>query len=115
MVSNFSEFMNMRNCVEFYGAVAVDENFSWAKSYVLPNMDLDLPLITKKSKIHMVIKKKNPIHIQLIDGTKLFFTHDEYRRISPEPEVGKIMTVKMIRLPDDSSPFPSQIKSCQIN
>ena len=115
MTSNFDEFVNMRDSVESLGAVAVDENFSWAKSYVLPNMDLDLPLVTKKSPIQIVIKRKNPIHVQLQDGTKLFFTHDEFRRINPEPLVGKIMTVKMIRLPTDGSTYPSQIKSCEVN
>jgi hypothetical protein len=115
MTSNFSEFVNLCDLVEFHGAIAVDENFSWAKSIVLPNLELDLPLVTKKSPIQIIIKKKNPIHIQLKDGTKLYFTHDEFRRINPEPLVGKVMTVKMIRLPTDGSPYPSQIKSCEVD
>jgi|688.fasta_scaffold00185_99 hypothetical protein len=114
MINNFLEFINLRDCVEKYGAVAVQENFSWAKSFVLPKIDLDLPVINKKSKIHMIIRKKNPIYIQLIDGTKLFFTHDEFRRIHGNPEIGKIMAVKMLRLPTDNSFAPSQIKSCHI-
>jgi len=114
MSSNFQEFVSIRDCLDKIGAFSVDENFDWAKSYVLPNMNLDLPVIEKRAKIHIIIHKKNPIHIKLGDGTKLYFTHDEFRRIKGEPRVGKTMVIKMLRLPHDSSLLPSQIKSCQI-
>lgn len=114
MTNNFKEFANMMDCLEKHGALCVSEDFSWAKSFVLPNMSLDLPETEKKAKISLIILKKNPIYVQLIDGTKLYFTHDEFRRINPQPEVGRIMAVKMLRLPTDNGTYPSQITNCQV-
>lgn len=114
MKNNFKEFTNMMDCLERYGAICVSENFSWTKSFVLPNMSLDLPETEKKSKISLIILKRNPIYVQLSDGTKLYFTHSEFRRINPQPEVGKIMAVKMLRLASDNGTYPSQITNCQV-
>lgn len=114
MQHNFIEFVAIRDCLNKMGSFAVEENFDWAKEYNLPNYELDLPTIEKKSAIHTVIKNKNPIYVQLADGTKLFFTFDEFRRLNHEPVVGKMMVVKMLRLPHDNGPMPSQIKSCRI-
>jgi len=114
MSSNFQEFINIRDCLDRIVAFYVSENFDWAKSYTLPNIDLDLPVIEKRAKIHIIIRKKNPIYIQLGDGTKLYFTHDEFRRIKGKPETGKTMVIKMLRLSHDNSLAPSQIKSCHV-
>lgn len=114
MVSNFKEFTKIMDCLENHGAICVSENFSWAKSIILPKLSLDLPEIEKKSKINIVVLKKNPIYIQLSDGTKIYLTYDQYRRIKPEPEVGKIMSVRMLRLPQDHGVYPSQITGCQV-
>jgi hypothetical protein len=80
----------------------------------LPDIDIGLPTVEKKGKIDVLLDKKNPIYIQLSDGTKLFFTYDEYKRINGSPEVGKTMIVKMQRLPGDNSVQPSQIVDCKV-
>jgi hypothetical protein len=115
MINNFKKFVNLKDTVSEFGALHVEHNFSWVKSFNLPKMNLDLPTIEKKSKIHTIIIKKNPIYIQLDDGSKLFFTHDEFKRIHGEPLVGKTMTVKMIRLPGDKTDYPSKIQRCEVN
>jgi len=72
------------------------------------------PLVFKKSVIKTIEKKKNPIFIQLEDGTKLYFTWDEFNRIEGKPENGKKMLVIMQRRADDNSPSVSQIQKCKI-
>lgn len=114
MQYNFLQFVVIKDCLEKLGSFAIHEDFDWAKSYTLPNLDLDLPTIEKKSKINIIMPNKNPIYIQLADGTKLFFTLDEFRRLNDEPKVGKMMIVKMLRLPNDTTLAPSQIKSCTV-
>jgi len=81
----------------------------------LPGLDLALPSITKSAQIVHVIKDKNPIYVQLSDGTKLFFNLDEFRRIKGSPEIGRTMTVVFQRNPGDISEYPSQIQSCQVS
>lgn len=114
MTSNFQEYVNLQDTVAELGAVCVENYFAWAKSYTLPNMNLDLPCTEKQGKIVVLIKRQNPIFIQLDDGSKLFFSNAEYRRINGEPSIGKVMKVRMLRLPYDQSDSPSQIQSCQI-
>lgn len=81
----------------------------------LPGLDLGLPAITKSGQIVHLIKDKNPIYVQLSDGTKLFFNLDEFRRIKGFPEVGRTMTVVFQRNSGDLSEQPSQIQSCQVS
>ena len=86
----------------------------------LPSIDIvkipnEIPTIKKESKILSVQKNQNPILVQLQDGTRLFFTLDEYRRISGGvPEPGKTMVVVMQRNPKDNSPHPSKIIKCEV-
>lgn len=114
MTNNFRSFLSLTEAVEKYGVVA--EDWEWAKEIgrLLPSLELDLPTVEKTSKIEMILDKKNPILVQLCDGTKLFFTLDEFRRIEGKPEKGKIMVVSMQRCPRDKSDTPSQIKKCKI-
>lgn len=78
----------------------------------LPSLDLGMPSITKVSKIQFMEKNKNPIFIYLADGTKLYFTWDEFKKIKgAEPTVGKSITVVFQRFPGDSSDASSQIQS----
>jgi len=116
MNNNFKNFIDLIEYVEKHGAVIVPENFAWAKSISssLPGLQLDLPQTQKQAKIEIIMDKKNPIYVQLSDGSKLFFTHDEYKRIDGKPERGKTMAVTMQRLGHDSSELPSQIVKCQI-
>jgi len=78
-------------------------------------MDLGLPTITKSGTIDLMIKNKNPIFVQLSDGSKLFFTHDEFKRIDGEPERGRKMTIVFQRLSNDTSKQPSQIIKCKVS
>jgi len=114
MFNNFQEYARIQDCIEKYGSFCVDEGFDWVKKFVLPDFDLGLPTVDKKGKITILIKRKNPIFVQLDDGTKLFFTYDEFKRINGDPVVGKTMAVKLLRLPGDTNESPSKIHSCQI-
>lgn len=78
----------------------------------LSSIDAVLPNTTKTAKIQLIEKNKNPIVILLSDGTKLYLTWDEFKRIpGPVPTVGKSLTVVFQRLPNDNSKEPSQINS----
>jgi hypothetical protein len=52
--------------------------------------------------------------MKLSDGSQLYFTHDEFKRIKGTPENGKIMSYELIRLANDKSNLPSKIKNCYI-
>ena len=79
-----------------------------------PVLDAMLPSVKKTGKIQILMKNKNPILIQLSDGTKLFLTWDEFRRIKGNVEVGKTMTVLFQRHTHDNSVNPSQIQSISV-
>lgn len=116
MKTDFKNYINILQTLKETQAISIPENFDWVKSFasLLPNLSLDLPQIQKKSKINLVMDKKNPIYIQLDDGSKLFFTHDEFKRIEGKPAVGKNLLVTMQRLSNDNSDLPSKIVKCQI-
>lgn len=80
----------------------------------LPNMDLALPAITKVGKIAMLIKDKNPIMLQMDDGTQLYFSLDQFRRITGSPALGRTISVVFQRDYTDRSKMPSKIASCQV-
>lgn len=116
MNSNFKNYVDLAERVEEHGVILVPENFNWAKAIglQLPSIDLDLPQVQKRAKIDIIMDKKNPIYLQLSDGSKLFFTYDEYKRIDGKPERGKTMVVTMQRLSHDHSDLPSKIVKCQV-
>lgn len=116
MNTNFDKFIVFRDYLEAQGSVYIPEAFDWAKDIAktLPQMAFDLPSVKKQAKIDLVLDRKNPIYVQLQDGSKLFFTHDEFRRIKGKPERGKTMIFVMQRLPNDSSSLPSQISQCEV-
>lgn len=113
---NFKEYLNFIELIQNNGVVYVTEDFSWVKSIsqALPRIGLDLPTTEKRAKIESIFDKKNPIAIQLSDGSKLYFTLDEYKRIDGKPEAGKTMIVRFQRLPNDSTELPSQISYCRV-
>ncbi len=83
----------------------------------LPGIDLvipnDIPTVKKTSVIRVVERNKNPIHISLDDGTRLYLTWDEFRRVGGcQPEPGKKMTITFQRRGADTSVNPSQVQSC---
>lgn len=90
-------------------------NSIFASPIRLPNIQLDLPSITKTGKIALIIKDKNPILMQMTDGTQMYFTIDQFRRIMGNPEVGRTMTVVFQRDPTDKSRTPSKINACQVS
>ena len=116
MNNNFKEYVNLTEYVERHGAVIFPENFAWAKTIAksLPALNLDIPVMEKRAKIDIIMDKKNPIYVQLSDGSKLFFTYDEFKRIEGHPQRGKTMVVTMQRLGHDQSDLPSQITKCQV-
>jgi hypothetical protein len=116
MNDNFHYFLKVSELVDQHGSVYLPEAFDWAKQIgqSLPKLALDLPVVEKRAKIEMVMDKRNPIYVQLADGSKLFFTHDEFRRIPGTPVRGKTMVVTMQRHNTDTSEAPSQIISCRV-
>ena len=116
MKTNFKNYLAILQTLKTNQAIIIPENFDWVKSFasILPKISLDLPQIQKKSKINLIMDKKNPIYIQLDDGSKLFFTHDEFKRIEGKPEPNKTLLVTMQRLGNDTSDLPSKIVRCQI-
>lgn len=116
MNTNFKEYIVFMECLDNSGAIYIPEGFDWAKAIgkLLPNLSLDLPSVKKQAKIDLVLDKKNPIYVQLGDGSKLYFTHDEFRKIKGKPERGKTMIFVMQRLAHDHSSLPSQISHCEV-
>lgn len=110
----FKEYVNFNLELEKNKTIYVPENFNWVKSFSLPDIDLEMPQTEKKSSIQMIMDKKNPIYIQLSDGSKLFFTFDEFKRILGKPVVGKTMIWRTQRLRNDSSDHPSKITMCKV-
>jgi hypothetical protein len=47
--------------------------------------------------------------------TRIYIPFDDYKRISPEPEVGRTITISMQRRMDDPSKAPSKIDSIRIS
>ena len=81
----------------------------------LSSTDLKIPQISRSSTINNIILNKNPITIELKDGTKLYLSLDEYNRIQNKPEVGKNITVVFQRNELDKSEAPSKIVGIRIN
>jgi hypothetical protein len=115
-MNKFSDFISLVECVERCGGILLPENFHWTKeiSALMPKIELDIPTVKKVAKIMHVMDKKNPIYIGLSDGTQLFFTHDEFKRIHGTPTRGKEMIVVLQRHGNDHSKLPSVISQCMV-
>jgi hypothetical protein len=74
-------------------------------------LDIGLPTTSKTSKICILKDKQNPILMALEDGTRLYLPYDSFKRITGEPELGRMVTIVMQRRIDDNSATPSQIQS----
>ena len=81
----------------------------------LPSTDLTIPQIVRSSFISSIEKNKNPITIQLKDGTQIHVTIDQFNRINKKPEVGKRITVIFQRSDDDLSDNPSKIDKIEVD
>jgi hypothetical protein len=122
---NFKEFFyNEQNTVGYHNDVATAANLpsDWSGSEApqkldgrpgfLSSLDVILPSVTVTSEIRNIDRNKNPISILLADGTQLYLSWDEFKRISgPTPETGKKLTVIFQRNSGNRSSGPSQINS----
>lgn len=81
----------------------------------LSSTDLQIPEVTRSSFISNIVKNKNPILIELKDGTKLHLTLDQYKRINKIPEIGKRLTVVFQRSDGDQSEQPSKVIKIQVD
>lgn len=89
----------------------------------LPDIDMALPpdgTVTPSLKKTGIVKdfifNKNPITVILDDGTTLYFTYNEYKRIHGDlPIVPKLtrIEVEFQRLPTNLSDLPSKISACR--
>lgn len=77
--------------------------------------DLTIPCIEKSGRIISIDKKQNPIMIKLSDGTQCLFTNREFRNITGNPTVGKLMTVRFQRSPQDITHNYSKIEKVIVN
>lgn len=77
----------------------------------LSSTDIQIPQVSRSSIIFNIILNKNPIIIELKDGTRLFLSLDEYNRIQNKPEIGKKINVIFQRNETDKSESPSKIMS----
>lgn len=76
---------------------------------------LILPTKTVTSQIRLLNNKTTPILIQLLNGTKIYLTYDEYEKLKPQdPQIGKTITVVFQRNPEDKSDNYSLINSINI-
>lgn len=112
--NNFKWYCCICDLVEQHGSICVESSCDWARSFRLPDLDLGLPTVERKARITHIILKRNPICVVLSDGTVLYFTYDEFKRIKGKPEVGSTLQVKMTRLAGDGSGFPSKVQSCEV-
>lgn len=81
----------------------------------MPGHVLEIPTVSKTSRVAMVERNKNPIFVMLQDGTKMYFTWNEFQRIrGKEPSPGRLMTVKFQRRPNDTRQESSQIQSAEV-
>jgi len=81
----------------------------------LSSSDVQIPFVTKTSIISNIIKNKNPILIELKDGTKLYLNLDQFNRINKSPCIGQNITVVFQRNETDTSDNPSKIIKLEIN
>lgn len=84
--------------------------------FVMNNGEEGVPQTTKKAIVKHFLFKQNPITIELVDGTKLLMTLDQYKRITGDlpiiPNYTQV-TVVFQRSPQDLSNNASQIASCK--
>jgi hypothetical protein len=79
----------------------------------LTHTDLQLPSVSRKSRIRSVEERRNPIRVRLMDGTTMYLTPDEFRRIDSRTKLhpGREITVTFQRREEDDGPDPSKILS----
>jgi len=119
---NFKSFFTIMEYLDGGSPVALPSSWTGSEQpdnmmsqpVFLPSLDLGLPAVTKVGKIAILIKDKNPIMMQLEDGTQLFFSYDQFKRITGSPALGRTATVVFQRNITDRSKMPSQISTCSV-
>ena len=85
----------------------------------LPSLDFTipekLPQINKTAKISKIEMNKNPIQIYLRDGTVLYLSYYEFKRIKGQPQVGKTLSVDFEKHADDGRGIPFKINKISIS
>lgn len=96
---------------------------SWQAGYFDSNLshnnfDLGLPNTERSGIITFIDKKRNPIIITYRNPQHhmdtIYIPYDDFKRIQPEPDVGRSMTVVYQRRKDDPSKAPSRIQSIKV-
>jgi hypothetical protein len=79
----------------------------------VPGVDLEVPTVSRTSIVKSVEKRRNPIRVELMDGTVMQLTLDEFNRIDTRTKLypGREVTVTFQRLEGDSSQQPSKVVS----
>lgn len=80
-------------------------------SHGFPGVDLEIPRASRTAKVKSVEKRRNPIRVELMDGTVLHLTLDEFNRIDMRTKLypGREVTVTFQRRDDDPSANPSKV------
>jgi hypothetical protein len=81
----------------------------------LSSLDIQVPTTIRRSIISNIIKNKNPIVIELEDGTKLNLSLDEFNRINKNPCIGQTAQVTFQRNVTDNSNSASKIIKIEIS
>ena len=81
--------------------------------FVLGVNPLNIPRTTRKGIVTKFVDKKNPMMVELDDGTKMYLSFDQYKRIKGDLPIvpgNSHLTVVFQRIPHDKSLEVSQIE-----
>ncbi len=106
-----------------FGATTVDNGPQGDQSPHSFSTELQLPEMPITAQIAYIggfpgkqgVENRDPIVFRLSDGTQLFLTNAEFRRIKGDPQVGKTITVVFQRRPEDRTKTPSQVQSITVH
>ena len=103
-----------------HSAAFVSNDYDKPNSGMSPDMlqapisSIEIPQVERTGRIKILEYKKNPIYLELSDGTKAHFSYDEFKRIKGSPAVGKVMTIVFQRHPKDLTNQHSKIDHAYI-
>lgn len=86
-----------------------EHDFLYGNGLDITPTGIDVPQVERTGRIKLLLKNRNPIFVQLSDGTQASFTYDEWRRIKGEPAVGKMMRIVFQRHPENKTASYSKI------
>ena len=102
------------------GSEASPSNGMIGHPQFLPSIDMaiidtGIPTVKRTSTITNIEKNRNPLFISFKDGTRIYLTWDEWRRIKGTPEIGKKATITFQRNSKDDSKTTSKISQITIH